>query len=737
MNSSKNEPGCAPSASRPKNRSGLYAHTPNQKGDWHELLEHLQGVANRARRFGDKFGAGDLAERAGWLHDAGKANPDFQRYLIACHSQPESKQKGPPHSILGALEAHRQRADILSLVIAGHHGGLPDLSTFKTQRLKPADTDPRIEDLLESLRPLRLPRSPVPVPNSTALEAEFLIRMLFSSLVDADFLDTEAHMSEGISEKRSRAPSLQSCWEALEAYQKVNSGHAKDPLNQARHEIYLACVSAAESPQGFFRLTVPTGGGKTLSGMAFALRHCMTSGLDRVIVAIPYTSIVDQNAGAYRSILGEEAVLEHHSNADWRNQTDPEDAPESTIRQRLASENWDAPIVVTTTIQFFESLFSNRVSACRKLHNIAKSVVILDEVQMIPEGLLDPILDVLKEMVARYHVTVVFSSATQPSFQFLHNSIGNAKEIVPDPGRFFRSLQRVRYERPPSSWTWEQLAAEVRQHPRAMAVLNRKRDALATLDALADPEAYHLSTLLYPAHRRRILKELREKLERREPCRLIATQVVEAGVDLDFPVVFRAVGPLDRIVQAAGRCNREGGLGTEGRVIVFTPSEGGVPHGTYAAGMSNALGLLADPCADLNDPALYDRYFVRLYQTVSTDAKHIQERRKELDFPAVTERFRMIESPTVPVLVRKALCDEERALIEDALERLRNRWGSPRSAMRMLQPFIVSLFQQDVACALTQGLAVPLESGLFEWVGKYHSRRGLSWDVPDPADLII
>jgi CRISPR-associated endonuclease/helicase Cas3 len=269
-----------------------------------------------------------------------------------------------------------------------------------------------------------------------------------------------------------------------------------------------------------------------------------------------------------------------------------------------------------------------------------------------------------------------------------------------------------------------------------MVVLNRKKDALAVMEALDDPGAYHLSTLLYPSHRRRVLAEIQQKLDRQEPCRLIATQVVEAGVDLDFPVVYRAVGPLDRIVQAAGRCNREGRSETGGRVVVFNPSEGGTPRGAYAAGLGNALSLLAAPGADLNDPGLYETYFKRLYQSVNTDAKKIQARREALDYPEVAEHFRMIDSPTAPVLIRNALLEEERALIEMWLERLLIGWGSPRTALRRLQPFTVNLYQQDLNRALRERLAAPLTAGLCEWLGKYDKRRGLTWDTADPADLI-
>lgn len=718
----------------------MYAHTPNSKGEWHDLMDHLRGVSERARNFGEKFGAGDWAELAGWWHDVGKANPAFQQYLEACHTGDPHTHRGPPHSILGALWAARNQANILALIIAGHHGGLPSLSAFKTERFRPAQGDPKLSELLQHIEVLAIKsperlRSDLP---TSELSTELFLRMLYSALVDADFLDTEAHIDAGKSAKRTPGTSIEDCWEKLKASQALLSGHKCDLLNQARHEIYQACVSAAQERPGFFRLTVPTGGGKTLSGMAFALSHAIHHGLDRVIVAIPYTSIIDQNAAVYREIFGEEAVLEHHSRADWRSQDDPEDSPEAAVRQRLASENWDAPIVVTTTIQLFESLFSNRVSGCRKLHNLARSVLILDEVQTLPEGLLAPILDVLKELVTpRYGATVVFSSATQPAFEHLEAMIHNAREIVPEPSKYFDALRRVRYERPVDPWTWADLAERVREHPKALVILNRRKDALAALESLGDPEAFHLSTLLYPAHRKRVLDDIRNSLAEGKPCRLIATQVVEAGVDLDFPVVFRAMGPLDRIVQAAGRCNREDRLPGHGTVIIFTPSEGGTPRGTYAAGLGNAMSLLAGADADLHDPALYTRYFERQYQNVDTDTKRIQERRAALDYPEVAVRFRMIETPTVQVVIRKGLLSDEEELVAHWCERLTQGWCSPREALRKLQPFTVSLYQQDLNRALREHFAKPLEAGLYEWLGTYDERRGLTWAIADPADLVI
>jgi CRISPR-associated endonuclease/helicase Cas3 len=345
--------------------------------------------------------------------------------------------------------------------------------------------------------------------------------------------------------------------------------------------------------------------------------------LDRIIVAIPYTSIIEQSVDVYRGIFGADNVLEHHSAvASHDDPSDPLSYRE--VWARLASQNWDAPIVVTTTVQLFESLFANRPSTCRKLHNIARSVVILDEVQTLPPELLTPILDVLQDLVDHYHVSVLLCTATQPALQdgpYLRG-LREVREIIADPTQYFAALKRVRYELPAPGerWAWDRVATEMQSVDQGLAIVNTKQDALRLLDALDDPAAFHLSTLLCGAHRRDVLREIRRCLEAGEVCRVVSTQVVEAGVDLDFPLVLRALGPLDRIVQAAGRCNREGRLAA-GRVVIFVPEEGTLPRGAYDTGAATALSLLSRPGADLHDPLLYRTYFERLYQVIPLDEK--------------------------------------------------------------------------------------------------------------------
>ncbi|MGO9229359.1 MAG: CRISPR-associated helicase/endonuclease Cas3, partial [Bryobacteraceae bacterium] len=467
------------------------------------------------------------------------------------------------------------------------------------------------------------------------------------------------------------------------------------------------------------------------SSLAFGLAHALKYGLRRVVFAVPYTSITDQTAREYRSIFGDDAVLEHHSQMEQPE--GDESQSRNAVRHRLSTENWDAPIIVTTTVQLFESMFARHPGKIRKLHNLAKSVIVLDEVQTLPMELLETTLDGLRTLVAEYGCTVVMCTATQPAYERtpVLSRLGSVepREIVPQYRRHFKDLEsRVRYIPRSAPLSWADLAAEISDASQVLVVLNARRDAMALLDALGDtPDVVHLSTLLCGAHRRRVLSDIESRLKGGRVL-AVCTQVVEAGVDLDFPVVYRVMGPLDRIVQVAGRCNRHGTRPEQGRVIVFEPRDGSMPRGTYQAGTKVAERLLArEGPTGLYDPRLYTEYFELVFSNADLDAKDIQGFRRALDYPETADRFRFIQ-PTVSAVVPYG----------EAEAKLRQWQIAPsRRTWRALQPYVVSLFFWQAFGFEKEGVLEMLDTGLYRWLGRYDLILGIVPDAVDQSDLII
>ena len=733
---------------RPINLKSLRAHTPPEGSEeWDVLYNHLTNVAMRAKRFAQSFGGGDLAYLLGLWHDLGKVNPEFQDYLVAIW-QGARLRKGPAHAIWGGALAYELFRDKecwkeLAIPIAAHHGGMEQPGTLE-QRLCDFGNSPdwtgRLGIMRSALNQLPRPPAHIRVPPDR-LRFEFLIRMLFSCLVDADYLDTERHFDGAKARARGDWTRPADLWYVFRPNQirMMWNGRGESTVNRVRRRIYRDCVRKASLPPGIFRLTVPTGGGKTRSAIAFALQHALAHplhGFRRVIVALPYTSIIDQTAREYRDIFGDRLVLEHHSQIEL---PEGEDQDEHHIRQRLASENWDHPLIVTTTVQLLESLFHNRPARCRKLHSIACSILILDEVQTLPPELLRPTLDVLRVLVEDYGVTIVLSSATQPAFEDtsrLEEFHGvEVHEIVPEHASYFQTLKRVRYQRESTPLDWADVAAHVRMRDHIMVVLNSRKDALELLQELrGTPGLFHLSTLLCGAHRRRALSDIRSRLVKRcllsktEPVRLITTQVVEAGVDLDFPEVWRAMGPLERIVQAAGRCNREGQL-DEGRVMIFDPAHGRMPRGTYKLGFEKARLLLNDhDPEELHHPELHREYFQQLHNDADDrKARRIQQARSNLDYPCAADEYRLIEDNTVSVIVDYG----------QGFARLEAWRRAPsRETWQRLQPYLVSIYEHEAHGFLNDSWMEPVEedSNLYRWVGKYDELCGVQAQL-DIADL--
>lgn len=745
----------------------------------------MQGVEALAVEFAEAFGAGELARWAARLHDVGKYSPEFQDYLLRCFNAGGKSRVWPgggDHKKAGALLSRQMfggsKANCLALTILGHHGEMPARSDAATSALM-ADEEGRLRHVIETacgdLEELQSLPAGLEVPDAhdkNDLTYEMFVRMLYSCLVDADSLDTERHFHADVSEQRTQVYSFAAWQTALHDRQKDLQAKAEArpqtdkqrEVQKVRAEVNTRCREKAQMPRGPFRLTVPTGGGKTLASLNFALCHAMHHGADtddtgrirRIIYAIPYTSIIDQTAQVFEDVLGKDApVLIHHSSLpDERAilERDDVNGDGPTAWRRLASQNWDAPLVVTTTVQLFESLFSNKPGRCRKLHNIANSILILDEAQMLPLLLLQPILNALKTLVRHYGVTVVFCTATQPAFDELSRHLRgfDSKKMTDiicaeQQQEHFEKMRRVQYrvvkaDNKPERWNWQQAADAMRTDglTQCLAIVNTRAHALTLLDTLgADPDAFHLSTLLCGAHRAFVLNEVRRRLRAGEPCRLVATQVVECGCDLDFGKVLRAIGPFDRIIQAAGRCNREG-RAEAGEVVVFFPEEKGMPPAEYAIAASVTANLVTEGDPDFNKPDICDEYFRKVYRLVETDEKKIGLLQRAQNYPAVARAFRMIAQDTTPVLV----CYKPKQKLFDWVYAEIKVGRITRELWRKAQPLLVNLYDSDIRKQLQAGkieaATADDSNALYIWKGDYDAvtHRGMVGVLADPADPV-
>ena len=723
----------------------FYAHSANKNGRFHGLVEHLRAVAEMAQEFATPFGGSDVAYYAGLWHDLGKFNPEFQYYLSG------NSRQGPDHKAAGTQLAC-QHLSLGGLLVQGHHGGLGALNDLKGwlgEKGSAAAVARALEPARQAIPDLE-PTRGVDFPDFVKrdpIKAELWLRMVFSALVDADFLDTERHFTPAQTAARSSGPSVNRLWERFQARHEKHTQGTLGLVNKVRSEVYDACLAAAEKPPGLFRLAAPTGGGKTLSAMGFALRHAAVHGLERVIVAVPFISITQQTAAVYREILRDfpeegavpesTVVLEHHSMAesDERDEFD-----HSQVWSRLAAENWDAPVVVTTAVQLFDSLFSNRPSSTRKLHRLARSVIILDEAQGLPPKLLTPILDAIRNLTENYGTSVVLSTATQPAFETIKAFADiTASDVVPAYSSHFQLLKRVNYEwKTEPALSWDEVADIMRESSQVLTVVNTKKDALALLEALGDDSALHLSTLLCGRHRQRVIEKVRRLLNAGEACRVVSTQVVEAGVDLDFPMVMRAIGPMDSIVQAAGRCNRAGRLDL-GRVVVFRPERGSVPPwGSYKLATDTTVAMLNAGPLDLDDPGTISEFFRRIFSVVNTDRDQIQQLRKAFDYPEVANRFRMIDDATFEAIVPKYGKPEEQQWVHDVVEQLRRGTPEARLLLRSVRPWAVQIYRNRAPEMDRSGLLAEVMPGIYEWRGDYHRVTGIG-DITslEPDALIV
>jgi len=708
----------------PEMSSNKLARSVERDGrtDFQNLEEHLRGVAALCSDETARFGCRRIGELLGLWHDLGKYSDEFQSYLKAS-SDPEATTEGlrgkVNHSSAGAIHAAQALPTIgrlLAYVIAGHHRGLPDWNTEEhpaaslSARLKERQ---HLEIALSGNPPdfiLATDEALSERPPSRKSEHCFLwVKMLFSALVDADCLNSESFGApdRSIARDALRTVALESLKQTLQEHLlKLQEQAPKTSVNQIRAEILKACDEAAEKEPGIFSLTVPTGGGKTLSAMSFALRHAVRYQKRRIVYVIPYTSIIEQTAETLRSIFGD-VVLEHHSSLD------PDDC---SVAARLASENWDAPVIVTTSVQFYESLFSNRTSRSRKVHNIVDSVVIIDEVHLLPVHVLDPIKRIMNDLALNYGVSFVLSSATQPALQALKTMEGqtegldNIQEIVPDPVALHHRLRRVTVEIPPSlqeSTTWEALSKELSALEQVLCVVNSRRDC-RELYRLMPAETFHLSALMCAEHRSQVIACIKSRLKERATVRIISTQLIEAGVDIDLPVVYRALAGLDSIAQAGGRCNREGLL-TTGVVHIFVPPSR-IPQGILGRAASKSRELLSIDSSDVLHPKTFEQFFTLFYSGEGSRMDRngvlfdISDPRA-LNFERASENFRIIDDDAqATVIVRFGN--------EDLLSRLKSE-GPSLWLLRKLQRFTVSLYKHEVNHLLARGDLEEITEGLY------------------------
>jgi CRISPR-associated endonuclease/helicase Cas3 len=745
----------------------------NALGRRHPLADHLHGTAELAARFAEPFGGERVAWWLGLLHDAGKASCAWQERLQRVEAG--GGRVGIDHKTLGVRLATERKLGKFALAIDGHHGGLrcPGDVSDCLRGLTAADLErnANAEGELRRLLPEVSGRDGVELPATwrEPLVAEMALRLLFSALCDADYLDTAAHFAGAPGPAIRPAADFAALRDRFEqARAQMLADRRPSAVDPIREGVYRACLAAADLPPGIFRLAASTGSGKTLASAGFALRHAATNDLRRVVVAVPFLTITEQNAAVYRRLLdpevgrGEPVVLEHHSGVDF------DDDQPAEQWARLAAENWDAPFVVTTTVRLFEALFGRRPAAMRRVHRLAGSVIVLDEVQALPHRLLVPILDALRRLVTHFGATVLLASATQPDFWHLSPFRElPATEIAPEPVSLSPAPPRVRFEwRTDPSPTLDELADEAARRDQVMVVVNTTADAVKVLrrwrDSGVGRVTWHLSKRMCPDHRRRVLAKVRDRLASGAPVLLVSTQLIEAGVDVDFPVVCRVMAPADSLLQAAGRANREGNRTEPGRVVIVDPADAGYPP-EYSM-LVNATRVQFGPGkADPDDLHALRDWYRLVYGGLNLEhrghvGQRIQAARRAFDFPAVTDgpvtdhgslirdrslAFRMIPDDGIAVVTPQSTEDgETRGRIRRLVDALRATSHPDMGALRELQPFVTTiprsaLRKPGVAALLRSVLGdVGQPGGLAEWVGEYDQVTGIVLD-PDIEEFVL
>ncbi len=675
----------------------LLAHISDDHLRTQSLKDHAAGTADFARAFAKPIGAEIAAQALGMLHDIGKASEAFQKRLKGADIRVD-------HSTAGAIEAIRLYHDqLIAACIAGHHSGLPDFGTRQNALYGDGTLNGRLKaeigaggdiEQYDGYRDVvfPIPQSAVhhPVWVRDPYSVFFYIHFLYSCLVDADFLDTEAFMNGTAAKERGQHNGLRELDVKLDQVLEKWKNPTSD-LNRKRTEILRNLIGSSSRPRGLYTLTVPTGGGKTVSSMAFALKHALRNGLRRIVYVIPYQSIIEQTVKVFSDVFGEENILAHYCNADFHS-----DDSDASNRKKLAAENWDAPVVVTTSVQFFESFFSHKSSKCRKLHNVAQSVLIFDEAQALPTDVLRPCLLTISELVKHYGCTAVLCTATQPALNRIFGEQPfmpgvSVEELCPDTKALYEFFRRVRY-RQEGCLSIDALAERLLREEQVLCILNTKKSAAELFETLTGEGTYCLTTSLTPRDRRRQLDEIRARLAEEMPCRVISTSLIEAGVDVDFPSVWREMAGLDSIIQAGGRCNRENRRAAEDSIVhVFSQEDGAPPR--YIRKNISAAQTALDAGGDLDSPETVQDYFNRLLYVLKDDAAldrgGIMKKMTLLSFPLkeIGESFKVIDEDQCAVLVP---CPENREMIDEL-----RRGGVNRHLLRKLGKDTVNLRRSD------------------------------------------
>lgn len=672
-----------------------YAHTNDGPPEgWQPLDEHLHNVAEMAAEFARPFGGEEWARLAGDYHDLGKATKPWQAWLRHVNQVVDDFEKWyeghPTHADIGAFwlfEHSKEAGKLLAYCIAGHHAGMPNWEEATLN----SGLKSRMKKVVITLERLDIPKFPIVPPfaiekDRFGFQLQFFTRMLFSCLVDADYLDTEKFMDFKKAGWRPNYPCLDKISNKFWIRFNILRGKA-DPasiVTQQREKVLQNCLNVANKTPGLFSLTVPTGGGKTLASLAFALEHANKYEKKRIIYVIPFTSIIEQNAKVFREMLGDKAVLEHHCNFI------PDDADWTT---RLASENWDAPVVVTTNVQFFNSFYANKTTKCRKLHNVAESIIIFDEIQAIPVEKLKPCLEVIKELSLNYGVTSVLCTATQPAIEYsekFKSGLKGVQEIVNNVSKLFSDLKRTE-----EFYIGERSASDIANllmdEEQVLCIVNTRQHALDVINGMSECDSnIHLSALMYPAHRSQVLEEVRRRLDNKMPCRVVSTQLIEAGVDVDFPCVYRAVAGIDSIAQAAGRCNRNGAHETPRPVYVFEFPEN-ITCAFFKQAAQSSAKLFARFRGNLTAPACVLEYFTDYFwkneqrmDDTNTVNLCMQAETLDIQFKEIAD-FKMIKTATIPIVV---------SLKKDALDLVRVLEFTENAGgiLRKLQKYTVQVY---------------------------------------------